>query len=41
MVSANEIEKYAKDIGYSIKILVSNQLVNTVKPDIKFVQRNK
>jgi hypothetical protein len=38
-ISPYDIEKFAKDNGFNIKILVSNQILNTIKPDIKFVSR--
>ena len=36
----HEIEKYANDIGFNIKILLSNQAINTMKSNIKFLNRN-
>ena len=39
-INTYDIEKYAKEIGYSIKILISNQVVNSIKSDIKFMNQN-
>jgi len=39
-INTHEIEQFAKEIGFKIKILVSNQALNLSKPDIRFMNHN-
>ncbi|MDH4263462.1 MAG: helix-turn-helix domain-containing protein [Spirochaetia bacterium] len=39
-INTYDIEKYAKEIGFNVKILISSQIIHSVKSEIKFMNQN-